>query len=593
MAKILRLFLILVTFFVNLPYAYAQESDGSNLKNGFQTAEKGVFTNSTELTRPEGFAAVLDNLHCRKDGVWTDRGFGWVKQNASPFNSGSQFVEISEQTSRTRGVMIVMQVGDKVYAYDGTTATDITGDTVPAVGHYPCIRTFVNPGGNYCLFCNDNAEPCFTYDGSIAFFSPIPTGPQPPGTPNSGFPCTIGGKTYSKPTFCEGHYGRVVFAGFAAHPNTLLLSTPINGYDFSEGVTPEATDAGAIDVPSNLGEVTGLCPLRVGNGTNDQILLIGCSKGVGILTGSDATNFAVKELTRAYGIPNNRTWVPLGDNELFVATDGIRRIANSAYGANVVGTPVSYPVQNLVKRINFNATDGMYAVNNRATQELQFWIPIDSETTNKNVIVANYRTSTGQDLIFSTMSGVNGACGIYVDANSTGSPYQGMWIGGYDGNIQNWYFNYDKGDGGDYGPENYDGVAIHWTYVSGIIGANSFAQSSSMKKFIIACDDQRQKFLATAYVYVTNSDGTTRRLQLQSSKHFNYDDFTLPVTTWDNPAVGSHNHPSLFDYSCAGSGRLWFIKLEGNPNGYVEGESGDTIGLVGVQSIQSLGGMKQ
>jgi hypothetical protein len=310
------------------------------------------------------------------------------------------------------------------------------------------------------------------------------------------------------------------------------------------------------------------------------------------LTGFDSTNFAVKELTRAYGIPNNRTWVPLGDNELFMATDGIRRLANSAYGANLVGTPVSYPVQNLIQRINttVNAKQ-MWAINNRATQELEFWIPIDGNTQNNNVIVANYRTSTGQDLIFSTKSGVAGECGIYINSTTGGGTnYQGMWIGGYDGYLQNWWGNPDQGLG-PIGPLDYGGTPISWRYVSNIIGANSFAQNSSMRKFVIICDGGIQQFTMNAYAYVTNTDGTTRRSNL-SSKSVNYETYTSPnVTTWDQAISGSisHLHPSMFDFPPLGSGRLWFVEIVGNPFG----TGTDTIDLVGIQTIQTIGGLKQ
>jgi len=599
-----KLLVILITLLTMLmPPCYAQEQQ-QQAPTGFQSPFNGVFSNASELTRPDGYAAVLDNLHMNKQGVWTDKGHGWELQNADPFNSGAQFVEISEQTSRTRGEMIVMQVGDKVYAYDGTTANDITGDTVPVVGSHPCIRTFVNPGGNYCLFLNDQAEPAYTYDGSVPFFYPVPSGAQPMGTPNLGFPCVLGGKTYSKPTICEGYYGRAVFAGFDAHPHTILLSTPINGYDFSQGTTQEmgtvtgtpvplATDAGAIDVPSELGEITGLCLLRVGNGSNDQTMLIGCTKGVAILTGSDSTNFAVKELTRAYGIPNNRTWVPLGDNILFIATDGIRRIANSAYGANIVGSPVSYPVQDLFNRINRQALDQCFAINNRATQELEFWVPIDGDTQCHNAIVANYRTSTGQDLIFSTKSGISGACGIFVSSASPGGSYNGMWIGGYDGYLQNWWTGFDNGSGMT-GPSDYGGTNIHWRYVTNIFGASNFAQNASMRKFVIVCDGGRQQFYATAYAYVTNSDGTTRRQNLETKYFPSYEQFVSPqIATWaENLNGGStHTHPALFDFAPRGSGRFWFIEIQGNYSGSLF--SGDTIDIAGVQSLQVPGGLKQ
>lgn len=609
MKKLLIYFLTLITFMVNMPAIVLaqmspQADDGmasANLKQGFQTYEKGLWSNTADLARQDGYAAVLDNLHTNKDGVWTDKGHGWELQNESAFNSGAQFVEGANISTRHRGEAVLFQVGDKVYYYDGTTPTDVTGDSVPQIGHIPCIRSFQNTGGNYYMFCNDVEEPTWGYDGGSGLFKPPVLG-HLPGSPGhetdtdgtqSGFPVILGGKTYSKPPYCEGYYGRVVYAGFADHPHTLLISSPFDGNIFQELDPPSATDAGAIEIPPQLGDITGLCPLRVGNGSNDQTLIVGCSHGVAILTGSDSTNFATKELTRAYGVPNNRTWVPLGDNLIFCATDGIRRIANSAYGANVVGTPVSYPIQDLYQRLNTAASDQMWAINNRATQELEFWLPIDSNTESKNVLVANYRTTTGQDLVWSTMSSVSGACGVYIDATSVpGTSYRGLWVGGYDGYLQNWWGGYDPGSG-IVGPVDYGGAVIPWKFVSGIIGANSFAQSSSMRKFIIICDGGRQQFYCTGYVYVTNSDGTTRRLQLDRKYIGNYDNNVGdPTTTWDEGLVGgTHLHPALFDYSPRGSGRLWYLMLTGGQS--YSAFAGDTIDLVGIQTIQQTGGLKQ
>lgn len=593
--------MVAMTFMVNMPTLVLAQASGDStpselsqqgvsLKTGFQTSEKGIFSNTTEVTRPDGYAAVLDNLHTNKDGVWTNKGHGWELQNGSAFNSGQQFVEITAQSALGRGETIIMQVGDQVLAYDGTTTWDMTGDTVPTTTAHPCIRSFINTGGNYFLFCNGQTEPSHGYNVTTPLIIQPATGPEPPGTRSYGFPATVGGIAYSKPTLCEQYYGRGVFAGFpigSGFESTIVISSDVDAEDFTVQITPTAGDAGAISMPAVLGPIVGLCPLRVGNGSNDQVMLVGCTKGIGILTGSDSTNFAVKELTHAYGIYNNRTWVSLGDNILFLATDGIRRIANSAYGANVVGTPVSYPVQDLYNRINLAATDQVFAFNNAATQELEFWIPIDGNTQCLNAIVANYRTSTGQDLIFSTMSGVSGACGVYISNAISGGAYKGAWIGGYDGFLQNWWSGFDDGSG-IVGPLDYGGTPIHWRYVSNIIGANSFAQNASIRKFVIVCDGGQQQFQATAFAYVTNIDGTTRRQNLES-KFFTYEQFISPqIATWSEALNSNitHLHPAMFDFAPRGSGRLWFVELQGN-------NAGDTIDLVGIQSIQTVGGLKQ
>lgn len=558
---------------------------GVSLKPDVLYFPKGVFTNTRDSVCPPGYARVLDNVHMFQDGVWSPKFAGWEDQRLGGGSMGGSFVEMythQETAPRYHGLQTteyILQIGNTVYTYDGTTLTDITGSSGASASAIPCMR---DSSQGLLIYCNGVVDPSSYYFAYGALVNLNPVG---------GWPPTVGAVTYTAPAYFENYYQRYVWSGFDAHPYTILLSNP--GQDsFVVSAPPVATDAGAIDMPSVLGPITGMAPIRVGNGSNDQALLIGCTHGMGLLKGSDATNFATVGLTQAYGVPNNRTWCYVNDSIFFMATDGIRQISNSSYGANLVHSLVSWPVQDLIRRINCNHWDQMFAVNNYARQECEFWIPIDSDTTCKNAIVMNYR-NIDQGLVWSTKSSIQGNCGMNViELDHSNVLYQGMWIGGTSGILQTWS-----------GASGHNNVSMPWRILSGLINSNSYAQNMSNKKFIIVTDGDIQNFNWEVWgnVQSAGKDIWTLRKLLGNGVLSNASLVGSPVDTscldlstwnWDGVTATFPNRQWLLEFATMGSGRSMLVHLYGIAGTPID-ELYDTIDLVGIQPVDIVGGWKQ
>lgn len=524
---------------------------------------KGVVTNISDLLREENAAKVINNLQMLRQGVWTNNGIGWSKQRASVFNSGASFLDFAIQQTSAGAEQMLFQVGGKVYAYDTGTNTETELATGLSTTALPCIRSYT-PTTTY--YCNGDIEP-MKWDGDLSHtFSTV-----------VAWPPTVGTRSYSKPKYQELFANRVVYAGFTAYPNTVLFSNYANGETFTTTTPQLATDAGAIEVPSFLGPIKGMRALKLDNTTNDSILLVGCARGFAIITGTSALNFAGVELTREFGLLSNRSWIQLNNDLYFLGSDGIRRFSSLSTGSILSNSSVSFPVSNLMRRINLAQAEGAFAVHHPSTQEVQFWFPIDSGTQNDHAVIMNYNTESIQgtsqtssnskeiDPIFSSKDGTEVSCGI--EFNRT------MYGGGYTGYLQQHYSG-----------NTYDSGAISWSYVGSMAGANNPAQSCSCKQFTIILDGGDQKFTAEAYTLSQYTDGSTRWTLTDTR---NYD---LPATavntieSWQTGTTGTY--PKFVNFYPRGDGRFWTLKLKG-------ASTTDKVDFVGSMAFLTVGGLRQ
>jgi hypothetical protein len=524
---------------------------------------RGAVSNISDLLREENAAKVINNLQMFRQGVWTNTGIGFAKQRAGVFNSGAQFLDFAVQLTSTGTERLLFQCGNKVYSYDTDTDTETEIGTGYSTTALPCIRSYT-PTAIY--LCNGDVEPR-KWDGNLVNdFTVV-----------AGWPFTVGGRSYSKPKYQELFAGRVVYSGFTAYPNTVLFSNYGNGDTFTVNSPQLATDAGAIEVPSVLGPIKGMRVLKLDNTTNDSILLVGCARGFAIITGTSALDFAGVELTREFGLLTNRSWVQLNNDLYFIGSDGIRRFSSLSTGSILSNSSVSFPVSNLVARINLSKAENAFAVHHPSTQEVQFWFPIDSGTQNDHAVIMNYNTNTIQgtgqaansngvlDPIFSTKDGAALACGIEFN--------RVMYGGGYTGYLQEHYTG-----------NTYDGTAIEWAYVGAMAGGNNPSQNVSCKKYTIITDGGDQKFTAEAYVLVQQLDGSTA-WKLADTKAINY---TSPsVTAVEAWTTGSTTtYPKFLDFNPRGSGRYWTLKLKGST-------ASEQISFVGSMAFLTVGGLKQ
>lgn len=578
MARLLSLFLSIWLLLMGLPVHAQQQQAANAASNAGQTElalrsvslklvpnnpTKGVVTNISDLLREENAAKVINNLQMLRQGVWTNTGIGYTKQRETVFNAGGQFMDFAVQQTSTGTEKMLFQVGGKVYSYDTSTDTETEIGTGFSTTALPCIRSYT-PTAIYLV--NGDVEP-HKWDGNLANdFTVV-----------AGWPFTVGGRSYSKPKYQELFAGRVVYSGFSAYPNTVLFSDYGNGDTFTTTTPQLATDAGAIEVPSVLGPIKGMRVLKLDNTTNDSILLVGCARGFAIITGTSALDFAGVELTREFGLLTNRSWVQLNNDLYFIGSDGIRRFSSLSTGSILSNGAVSFPISNLVRRINLSYAENAFAVHHPSTQEVQFWFPIDSGTQNDHAVIMNYNTESIQGTsqasntsgtlnpIFSTKDGAALACGI--EFNRT------MYGGGYTGYLQEHYSG-----------NTYDGTAINWAYVGSMAGGNNPSQNCSCKKYTIITDGGDQKFTAEAYVLVGQLDGSTV-WKLADSKAINYTSASVTtVDTWDTGTTTTY--PKFLDFGPRGSGRYWTLKLKGST-------ASEQVSFVGSMAFLTVGGLKQ
>lgn len=530
---------------------------GVSLKVDIITPTKGLATNVADLLRDPQYAKNLNNLHMLKRGVWTSRGTGTTKDTASAFNSGAQILEMAPYTDSSGTSYLILQAGNKIYAYNTATKASTEIATGVSTTNVPCIRTYKS---DEVYMVNGDAQP-YKWDGNLANdFTAITAIP------------TIASRTLTKPRFIEEYAGRQAFAGFQDFPSTVLFSG-FNTYGTFTVSTPQsATDAGWIDVPYSLGPITGIRTLRLYS--NEYVLLVGCKRGVALITGSDALTFQSVEATREFGIPSNRTWVQVQNELYFLATDGIR-----SYGSNslqsLLNASKSYTVQDLSNRINKSVSDKAFAFYYPSAKEAQFWVPIDSDTTCKNALVANFNTADPNNpsdeydtkAIYSTKDGLELSCATQVAGTVYSSQMAGYLLRMYSG-------------------DDYDGTPIQWSYVSPLTGANSPQQNCSLLKYIILTEGNAQQFTAEAYTVTTMSNGVTKWLP-QDTKALNATGSSVTdISAWQSPSATTTAYPKFLEFSSKGSGRYWALRLKGTA-------ANDHIDLVGITSISTIGGWRQ
>lgn len=566
------------------PAAAATElaQKGVSLKTEILSLDKGLASNVSDLLRESTQAKVLNNLHMLKRGVWTTRGTGRTRKNSSAeTDSGDPGYSFSIKETAiytsSAGVASVVAGGyenavtaQKYYvitpssgllsAAIHTLSTNTLSDKIPCMRAFNATNFIMCDGGNY-------ANP-YKWAGDTGVAA----------TALGGWPVTHSAITYEKPTICEVFSNRMCFAGFAARPFSIVFSNQNDPGTYTIG--SGATDGGVFEVPSQLGPIVGMRALRLSNDSNDQVLIIGCRRGMAMVTGSSGSNFALKELTREYGFISNRTWVQVQNDLYFFGTDGIRRFSQLITGSALINSSVTFPVQDLVSQLDQTTSNGGYllfahAVHHPATQELRFYFPtLVGLTSASRAIVLNYNTETTDgnggviQPVISTMSGEAATVTGCLEYDGTLYSYAGA----------NYFFQEYSGD------TNSDGSAINWEYVSPLIGANSPAQSASLRKIVILTDGPAQKFDSQMYTLDTLSTGVTQ-WSTRDSKAVDVSASTITdISTW---ATGTTTtYPKFIDLFSRGNGRFWCLKLSGNA-------TDEHISLVGLQAILTVGGWKQ
>lgn len=519
--------------------------DGKSLQAGMLTALGGLATNIGSLLRGPDQCKVLNNLQMLVRGVWTSRGIGWTRHRASAFNGGTAFKDFSFFIDNAGLRTLLFQCGDDVFSYTGTTETTVVGLTSLSTANavLPCMRRSysVVTGTSVVIFCNGDIEPRkitnLSTSGALQFNG-------------AGWPQAFAGKTYSKPKFCEPFGTRFVYGGFpgATTAFDILISDHGNPETFTISTPLVATDGAVFTYPPELGQLMSLRSYFIDD--ENEVIIGGCSDGVFIIRGNTALVFSLKILTRQFGIPSNRCFVEVGNDLIYLSTEGIRRFSSLFERAVLKNDALTWIIQDLINLIDKDNWHKAHAVHHASTQEIWFWVPLAGDGGEcKHAFILNYNNdaSVGGNIapIWSTRDGTTVACSI----NFKGVQYGG----GTDGLLQVWYSG-----------NLYDTSAINFQLTSSLISLGNPSQKASTKKFTVVTDGGAQQFRIRTNVYKRISGGDFRKqTAMPSSKQ-------LQGSAGASTALGSwilglsafpSEHVKPLDFDPAANGTFFDVEL--------------------------------
>src|SRR5665213_1964556 len=394
-----------------------------------QLLTSGMASYVADYLRPQNTAKLLSNLmQSRKQGVWTNRDAGITKYVSTQFNSGAPICEFGQFIDTNGNQQMLFACGSNFTWYNlaTTVATNLStsipvnhsnnadalyplcpyirecqteqaGTTLYSVVTHPQILTAntINASGTYATFQLNPSNTAVTGTWGYIATPLVPSG--------DGIP-------YGYPALCEPFLNRMAYAGFPIGFQTtppslssvsLTVQSPsvydilLTNFGYYDTVTQNApllaTDGVRLQVPAICGRPTALKTIQLNNSSNSQALLVGCQNGVCIVQGTDATNLGLVILTTEFGIPTNRAIVPILNDAIFLANDGIRSFSATALNSNLLTSALSYGLQDLVQTWDQTWLNQAFAVRHRTTKDIQFWTPQLNEngTSNGAVSVIN------------------------------------------------------------------------------------------------------------------------------------------------------------------------------------------------------------
>ena len=309
-------------------------------------------------------------------------------------------------------------------------------------------------------------------------------GTFPGSLPLSGY------KQYSQPKFCEP-YGaqRFVYGGFKGDPATafdVVISSFAGPEDFTQTAGQSlSTDAVTFTYPPEFGELMGLKSFRLSNQTNDMVIIGACRNGVWQITGNSASNYALIELTKQFGILSNRTWVQLGNDMFFLTDTGYRNYSSLLDNAVLIPDEASNPVHDLFSQLDTTNAYLAHACHNPKTQEVQIWYPstVDGGLCQR-AMVMNYNGGV-TNLKWSTRDGTTVNCSTVFNGVFYGGGNDGLLQQHYSGNM-------------------YDNQPMKFQLYLALMGVGNINQKASMRNLEFVTEGGSQQFLVTVY-YLTKA----------------------------------------------------------------------------------------
>lgn len=390
---------------------------------------------------------------------------------------------------------------------------------------------------------------------------------------------TNSGKTYQKPQFCEPLGTRMIYAGFpdAATAFDIIISDANNIEQFTVSSPGLATDSVAFSYPPQLGALVGIKTMRLSNQTNQTVIIGGCTNGIFMITGSDATNYAMFTLTEEIGILSNRTWIQISNDMYFLSTAGIRNLSSLANNAILTPDEVSKNIHDQFVNIDTANAYKAFAVHYPATQEVQFWYPQIGDTgLCSHAFIMNYNSvnstqpGTMNGVKWSTRSGTTVNCGI-----NFGGTFYG---GGNDGLLQQHYTG-----------NNYNTTPMIFQLATSMIVMPYPIQKFSMRDFIVITEGNAQHFPLTPYVNRKMTDGSWQRFPAYPQNAVVHS-ANPPLTILGSWALGYGAFPGkvnkLLSMQFTGEGNFWDVEIS-------SGSGADMLDFQAICYTMSGGGFER
>jgi hypothetical protein len=362
------------------------------------------------------------------------------------------------------------------------------------------------------------------------------------------------GKTYNTPKFCEPLGTRMIYGGFPGTSTAfdILISDANNIEQFSVHSPGLATDSVAFTYPAQLGSLTGLKTIRLSNQTNQTVTIGGCTDGIFMITGSDATSYAMFTLTEEIGILSNRTWIQIANDVYFLSTVGIRNFSSLANNAILTPDEVSKNIHDQFANVDTTNAYKAFAVHYPATQEIQFWYPqLTDSGLCSHAFIANYNAIGNSvngnvaGIKWSTRSGTIVNAGIVFNGV--------MYGGGNDGTLQVHYSG-----------NNYNTTPMIFQLATSLITMPFPLQKFSNKDITVITEGDAQYFPITPYVNRKMSDESWQRYPAFPQNQI-VNAGNPPQTILGSWALGYSAFPGrvnkLLSSQFQGNGNFWDVEI--------------------------------
>ncbi len=363
----------------------------------------GMNLKSNELSLNDNEAEEIINLHPTQNGSWTTQNIGYVDLNSSPLALGSAVHSMARYKTDNDTQYLLTAAGLKLYSFNiGTGSYSLVSDTLST--DKP-IQFVIFKG--VLIGCNGSNRP-FKWNGNGALEN------------LNGWPPSISGLITGQPSISEIFANRLVFSGDDKNASVIYLSALEDPENFNP--TKGAASAGAIQVsPGDGQKITGLKTLYLPVDST-EILVIFKERSTYILTGTDADNFSLHQVSGEFGAVGPRSIVVVGNELMFLSQEGVTTLSTATVQGNITANFISSKVQPQFNQLNSNKLSNSFAIHLRDKQEVWWIVPPTGSNQNQLAIVHHY----GLGNVWSKRTGLNMASGILYNGKFYTGNYSGV-----------------------------------------------------------------------------------------------------------------------------------------------------------------------